>query len=84
MDFKSSSETAHPEMGKAEPAADHASTSEDAARPSEYASSAATEHPGGIFAEPPSASDKRDGLRGGIFSPSEALKLLNSHYLIGK
>ena len=40
--------------------------------------------PGGLFAEPPLSSDKRDRLRGGIIGPQAALKLLNSHYLIGK
>jgi hypothetical protein len=39
---------------------------------------------GGIFADPPLSSEKRERLRGGIFSPPAALKLLNSHYLIGK
>jgi Family of unknown function (DUF5906) len=41
-----------------------------------------TEHTGGIFDLSP--SEKRDPLRGGVYSPAEALKLLNSHYLIGK
>jgi hypothetical protein len=39
---------------------------------------------GGLFDEPRSPPGKRDRLRGGVLSPNEALKLLNSHYLIGK
>lgn len=39
---------------------------------------------GGLFDEPQSPPGKRDRLHGGILSPNEALKLLNSHYLIGK
>jgi hypothetical protein len=39
---------------------------------------------GGLFNLPPLPSAKRKRLHGGIFSPAEALKLLNSHYLIGK
>jgi hypothetical protein len=38
---------------------------------------------GTVFSLPP-LSEKRERLRGGIYSPAEALKLLNSHYLIGK
>jgi hypothetical protein len=48
------------------------------------AKGAAGEPFGGVFAEPPLSSEKRERLRGGIFSPPAALKLLNSHYLIGK
>jgi len=38
----------------------------------------------GIFTDPLSSLEKRDRLRGGVHSPDAALKLLNSHYLIGK
>jgi hypothetical protein len=48
------------------------------------AKAAAAAHSGGIFSQPPLPSEKRNRLHGGIFSPNEALKLLNSHYLIGK
>jgi hypothetical protein len=37
-----------------------------------------------LFDEPLSPPGTRDRLRGGIFGPSEALRLLNSHYLVGK
>jgi Family of unknown function (DUF5906) len=45
---------------------------------------AAAEYSDGAFSEPPLPSGERDRLRGGIFSPNAALRLLNSHYLIGK
>jgi hypothetical protein len=51
---------------------------ENIAKPNE------TSAPGGLFAEPPLSSEKRERLRGGTFSPQQALLLLNSHYLIGK
>jgi Family of unknown function (DUF5906) len=38
----------------------------------------------GLFAEPPFFSENRERLHGGIFSCTAALKLLNSHYLVGK
>jgi hypothetical protein len=38
----------------------------------------------GLFDAIPFSLKKRDQLRGGIYQPLEALKLLNSHYLIGK
>jgi len=34
--------------------------------------------------QPPSPPEKRTSLHGGVYSPDEALELLNSHYLIGK
>jgi hypothetical protein len=39
---------------------------------------------GGLFSQSPFPSGQRDRLRGGVYGPNEALKLLNSHYLIGK
>jgi hypothetical protein len=33
---------------------------------------------------PPLPPEKRKSLKGGVYSPDEALELLNSHYLIGK
>jgi len=64
---------------------DHASTSEGAGpAPDGSTTSAAAEQLGGIFNEPLSPSGKRQPLRGGVLSPNEALKVLNSHYLIGK
>lgn len=39
---------------------------------------------GGVFGDHSSFLGDRERLRGGVFSPNEALRLLNSHYLIGK
>jgi hypothetical protein len=39
---------------------------------------------GGVFDLPPLPSGKRERLRGGTYSDAAVLKLLNSHYLIGK
>ena len=52
--------------------------------PDGFAQSTVAEQPGGMFNLPPLPPGKRQQLRGGVYSPSEALKLLNSHYLIGK
>jgi hypothetical protein len=73
------------EAGIEEPSAVHTNTSEDAGAASDgFATSTATEQLGGFFHEPPSPSGKRQPLRGGVHSPDAALKLLNSHYLVGK
>lgn len=42
------------------------------------------ENTDGLFSQSPLPSGKRQPLRGGVYSPGAALKLLNSHYLIGK
>jgi hypothetical protein len=71
--------------GIEEPAADHANMSEDAGpAPDGFTTSTTTEQLGGLFSQFLFPSGQRDRLRGGIFSPGAALKLLNSHYLIGK
>jgi len=83
--IESLSETAQAETGKAEPSADHAFANEQAeAAPEGFATSKATEQIGGLFDEPSSPPGKRDRLRGGTLGLGEALKLLNSHYFIGK
>jgi hypothetical protein len=85
MSIESHSERLDVETGIAEPAADHADLREDAGHaPEGFATSTSAEQSGGIFDLPPLPSKKRDRLRGGIFNPDAALKLLNSHYLIGK
>ena len=67
------------------PTADDAGMSEDLRHGTEgCATSTSADQSGGIFNLPPLGSEKRDELRGGILSPGAALKLLNSHYLIGK
>jgi hypothetical protein len=58
--------------------------SDDAAAAAATSASTGAPSTAGLFAEPPFSSENRDRLHGGTFSSAAALKLLNSHYLIGK
>jgi Family of unknown function (DUF5906) len=84
MSIESLSERADVGTGIAEPAADHADRDDAGHTPEGFATSTSAEPSGGVFNLPPLPSKNRDRLRGGIFGAVEALKLLNSHYLIGK
>ena len=58
--------------------------SDDAAAGAAMSASSGAPSTAELFAEPPFSSGNRERLRGDIYSPLAALKLLNSHYLIGK
>ncbi len=58
--------------------------SDDAAADAAMSTPTGASSTAGLFAEMPLSSEKRDQLRGGTISPQAALKLLNSHYLVGR
>jgi Family of unknown function (DUF5906) len=58
--------------------------SDDAAAGAAMSASTGAPSTAGLFGEPPFSSGKRGRLLGGTFSSETALKLMNSHYLIGK